>query len=148
MTDLADTPISGEHDGVQPDLSVVVPAVNGRNILLDTLDALARQKGSVRLEVLVPERSGDDVRSAVAEYFPYVVMLPVDSLTPIPTMRRLAFERASGPVIAVIEDHVIVPPDWARSLVDTVDEEHPVVGGWVYNAATDRLVDRAAYLCE
>lgn len=140
------TSAAGERE--PPDLSVVVPGVNGRDTLLDTLDALVRQRGALRLEILVPERTGSAVRAAVRDRFPETVILPVEQATSIPTMRRLAFEAASAGVVAVIEDHIIVPSDWAQRLLDAVHGGHPVVGGWVSNAATDRLVDRAAYFCE
>jgi hypothetical protein len=41
----------------------------------------------------------------------------------------------------VIEDHVIVPLDWARRLLDAQAASRAVVGGSVENAATERLVD-------
>src|SRR5262249_5985403 len=44
--------------------------------------------------------------------------------------------------------HVIVPPGWARQLVAAAQEAEQVVGGSVENAATERLVDWAAFLCE
>jgi hypothetical protein len=50
--------------------------------------------------------------------------------------------------VAVIEDHVIVPANWARQLLDAQDRGEEVVGGAVENAATERLVDWAAFLCE
>jgi hypothetical protein len=50
--------------------------------------------------------------------------------------------------VAVIEDHVIVPPGWAKQLLDAQRSYGPVVGGTVVNAATTRLVDWAAFLCE
>jgi hypothetical protein len=48
----------------------------------------------------------------------------------------------------VIEDHVIVPPEWASKMVAARRAGHRVVGGSVENGATERLVDRAAFLCE
>ncbi len=62
----------------------------------------------------------------------------------------MGFRAASAPAVAVIEDHVIVPRGWARALCDAWRETPPpgVVGGSVANAATERLVDRAAFLCE
>ena len=131
-----------------PDLSVVVPGVNSVELLADTLAALGSQAGDVVLEILLPERTGDAARQFVSERFPDVRVIPVPEHTPIPAMRSLAFHAATAPVTAVIEDHVIVPADWAAQLVAAVTEKDPVVGGWVQNSATDRLVDRAAYLCE
>jgi glycosyltransferase involved in cell wall biosynthesis len=139
---------SRREDVAVPDLSVVIPSVNGSHDLLDCLDALLAQEGGVRLEILVPERCGTAVREAVRDRFPGVRLIPVPPATSIPEMRRLAFQAATADSVAVIEDHVLTPPDWARSLVAAREEGHRVIGGSVVNAATERLVDRAAFLCE
>jgi hypothetical protein len=129
------------------ELSVVVPSVNGLSDLTGALEALMAND-DVRLEVLVPERCGEDVRQAVRARFPQVRLLPVDRDTTIPEMRALAFGAASADSIAVIEDHVLVPRGWARALLDAQRRGEDVVGGAVSNAATDRTVDWAAFLCE
>lgn len=134
--------------GSIPDLSVVVPSVNGVRALLECLEALQQQDGDVVLEVLIPDRCGESVRSAVRDRYPGARILPVPEGTPIPVMRRVAFEAARAPSVAVIEDHVLVPPDWAGAMVAARREGHGVVGGSVVNGATARLVDRAAFLCE
>lgn len=102
----------------------------------------------MELEILVPERCGATVRDRIVEAFPGVEVLPVDPTTSIPDMRARAFEAATGQAVAVIEDHVVVPPDWARSLLEAWRAGAKVVGGGVENLATERLVDRAAYYCE
>jgi len=63
-------------------------------------------------------------------------------------MRALGFDASRGEVVAVIEDHVLVPPDWARRIVSAYRQGEDVVGGSVSNAATRRVVDWAAFLCE
>jgi hypothetical protein len=139
-------------DGVQaasvPDLSVVVPSVNGWADLEGALAALEANGSDVRLEVLVPERCGEPVRRRIAERFPGVRILAVPSSATIPEMRSLAFSAARGDAVAVIEDHVLVPAGWARRLLEARNGEDVVVGGAVRNAATARLVDWAAFLCE
>jgi hypothetical protein len=60
----------------------------------------------------------------------------------------MAFEAARAPVVGVIEDHVIVPPDWTRRMLAAHREGAVAVGGAVENAAIHRLVDVAAFLCE
>jgi hypothetical protein len=60
----------------------------------------------------------------------------------------MAFAQASGESVAVIEDHVLVPEGWARQLLQAQARGEDVVGGAVENAATERLVDWAAFLCE
>lgn len=130
-----------------PQLSVVVPSVNGWSDLEGCLAALDRERPGVSLEVLVVERCGEAVRQAVATRFPWAVVLPVGPEVTIPMMRALAFDRATAPTVAVIEDHVLVPPGWAQALL-LARESAAVVGGGVRNAATGTLLDWAAFLCE
>lgn len=131
-----------------PQLSVVVPSVNGLPELAATLDALERQRDEVKLEVLVVDRLGGAVREEVRRRFPLARVLEVAPDTTIPAMRALAFREATAPSVAVIEDHVLVPDGWAKALLDAHSEEAPVVAGCVENAATNSLVDWAAFLCE
>jgi glycosyltransferase involved in cell wall biosynthesis len=130
-----------------PDLSVVVPSVNGWGDLSACLTALVAQRGAT-VEVLVADRCGPDLRARVREAFPRARVLEAPANATIPALRAMAFDAAGGDCIAVIEDHVIVPPDWARRLLDAQRDAGGVVGGAVENAAVDRTVDWAAFLCE
>jgi hypothetical protein len=94
------------------------------------------------------DRLGDGVRAEVARRFPWVTILPVATGTTIPEMRKVAFDNATADSVAVIEDHVRVPPGWARQLLEAQARGEEAVGGAVENAATERLVDWAAFLCE
>lgn len=128
-------------------LTVVVPSVNGLGDLLGCLDALEPERRAVGLEVIVVDRCGPQVRAAVRERHPWVRVIAAPPRTTIPTLRATAFAVAHGTSVAVIEDHVLVPRGWARALLDA-QREAPVVGGAVENAACDRVVDWAAFLCE
>jgi glycosyltransferase involved in cell wall biosynthesis len=130
-----------------PQLSVLVPSVNGLGDLLGCLAALTQQQ-SIALEVVVIDRLGEEVRSVVRSRFPDVVVVPTGPDTTIPEMRALGFDQARGDAIAVIEDHVIVPPTWGRALLDALTDGNSVVGGSVENAATETVLDWAAFLCE
>jgi hypothetical protein len=132
----------------RPELSVVVPSVNGMSDLSDCLRALEREGHGVRLELLVVERCGEDVRRQVRAAFPFVRMIEVDRSVTIPEMRARAFEAATAPAVAVIEDHVIVPAGWARQMLEALGGAERVVGGSVENAATGTVLDWAAFLCE
>jgi hypothetical protein len=109
--------------------------------------ALLAEGESVALEVIVVDRLGEAVRRAVRERFPAARVLAAPADATIPAMRCMAFDAARGRSVAVIEDHVIVPRGWARALLDA-QRDAPVVGGSVENAATERVVDWAAFLCE
>lgn len=130
-----------------PLLSIVIPSVNGWADLDGCLAAVSRERDSTPLEVLVVERCGEAVRSRVAAGYPWAVVLPVGPEVTIPGMRALAFAHATAPSVAVIEDHVLVPPGWARALL-LARESAQVVGGGVRNAATGSSLDWAAFLCE
>jgi glycosyltransferase involved in cell wall biosynthesis len=131
-----------------PELSVVVPSVNSLDDLAGCLQALEAQRADVRLEVLVADRLGEAVRDEVRRRFPAtrVIAAPLEST--IPELRAMAIKAATGDLVAVIEDHVIVPPGWARQLAQAIAEGADVVGGSVENAARDSLMDWAAFLCE
>ncbi|MEP7380297.1 MAG: glycosyl transferase [Gemmatimonadota bacterium] len=131
-----------------PALSVVVPSVNGFDDLSGTLEALERQRADVALEVLVVDRLGPALRQQVATRFPQVRVLEVAADATIPHMRAVAFQAATAPAVAVLEDHVIVPIGWAKAMLLAQTPSTPVVAGAIENAATEHLVDWAAYLCE
>lgn len=146
------SPVTGQPGAL---LSVVVPSVNTLADVDRTLAALERERSNVPLEILLVDRLGETVRSAVRERYPLVRIIEAPHTVTIPAMRQMAFEAAQGEFIAVIEDHVIVPPGWARALIDAeraaraeAGERDAIVGGSVENAATRRIVDWAAFLCE
>jgi len=126
----------------------VIPSVNGYGDLHGCLIALSREAESTRLELLVVERCGAEVRERVRQSFPSTRLIEVGKSTTIPEMRALAFDAARAPAVAVIEDHVIVPMGWARQMLDALGDAPRVVGGSVENAATTTLLDWAAFLCE
>ena len=135
-----------DHD--RPDLSVVVPSVNGWSDLERCLTALEKQRGDVFLEVLVVNRCGRDLREAARRQFPWIRLIDAEATTTIPDLRAMAFAEARADSVAVIEDHVLVPGGWARQMLAAQARGEDVVGGTVYNAAVHRTVDWAAFLCE
>lgn len=135
-------------EGVSPDISVVVPSVNGWADLEGCLAALAGQKNGVRVEMLVADRLGPALREKVRARFPEARIIEAPPGTGIPRLRAMAFAAASAPVVGVIEDHVIVPPDWAARMIEAHRAGAEAVGGSVANAADTRYVDMAAFLCE
>lgn len=130
----------------RPELAVVIPFVNAPSDLGPCLVALERARGARGVEALVVDRQG--TARSVAEGFGWVRVLPVSETAAIPEMRLVAFREATAPVVAVIEDHVVVPAGWVEAVLAAVAQGHPVVGGGVENLATDSLVDWAAFLCE
>jgi hypothetical protein len=131
---------------MNPELSVVVASVNGFPYVGKCLDALVRS--SVPLEVVVADWTDADTRRRIVEGWPRVRLLSFDEPTPVPKLRAAGIGAASAPIIAVIEDHCVVAPDWAEALLMAHRAGHPVAGGPIRNAATERIRDWAAFLCE
>jgi hypothetical protein len=127
---------------------VVIPAVNEVEDLRKTLAALERERATTPLEAVVVNRLGPAVAGLVGSRFPWARLIDVAPGTTIPAMRAIAFEQVDTPFVAVIEDHVAVPPGWAALMVTRALETGAVVGGPVDNLAAGTLLDRAAFLCE
>lgn len=131
---------------MSPELSVVVASVNGFPYLGKCLDALA--SGSLPVEVIVADWTDEQTRRRIAEEWPEVRLMSFEDPTPVPKLRAAGIGAATAPHIAVIEDHCVVTHDWAETVVRAHSEGHDVVGGPVRNAATGRIRDWAAFLCE
>lgn len=131
-----------------PEISVVVPSVNGLEDLMGCLEALASQRLDTDVEVVVVDRIGEPVRSLVGNRFPWVELVEVAPGTTIPAMRAVGFRHATAQAVGVIEDHVLVREGWARQMLAALADGAEVVGGSVENAATDTVVDWASFLCE
>ena len=101
----------------QPDLSVVIPSVNGWGELEGCLQSLTTQGNGVAIEVIVADRVGEAVRAPLRERYQHVRLIAAPPGTSIPALRSLAFRAARAEVVGVIEDHVIVPPDWTQRML-------------------------------
>ena len=136
----------------RPELAVIIPSVNSYDDLDGCLRALATAQGAL-LQVIVVDRLGEHVRHFIRREHPGCTVLAVPPDTSIPQMRAIGIRKATAaalpaPAIAVIEDHVIVPPGWARALLAALVPGTDVAGGAVDNAATESWVDWSAFLCE
>jgi glycosyltransferase involved in cell wall biosynthesis len=129
-------------------LSVVIASVNGLPILEECLESLHQQSGVKGLEVIVANRCADGVGTVLRERYPWVKLIEAPSDTTLPKLRAMAFQESSGDLVAVLEDHCLVEPNWARQMIEAHRSEYPVIGGSIENAACEKLVDWAAFFCE
>lgn len=62
-------------------------------------------------------------------------------------MRSIAYRMSRAPVVAVTEDHCVVPPEWAACLLSALaaEPDAAAVGGSVENGARDTILDWASY---
>src|SRR5438132_13002314 len=102
MRDLAGTAVD---DRVEvPELSVVVASVNGWEVLEPTLSALDAQPERDRMEIIVVEALGDEIRERLRPRRPSVVLVESER-QPIPRLRYRGVCRARGKLVAILEAH-------------------------------------------
>jgi hypothetical protein len=150
MTTAAARPASPRADSSHPVLSVVIASVNGWDVLGPTLDALDAQPERDWMEVVVVDAVGGETREHLRMRLPRVELVEVDpdDHPGIPVLRYRGVERTRGELVAMLEDHGEVAPDWARALIDAHrDNPWAAVGGAVENGRTG-LVNWAAFFCE
>ena len=128
-------------------ITVVIPCVNSYSDFQGCMTALRNQTGP-RPEVLAVERLGCGFAQKVQAEFPDVHVISVGAEATIPQMRAVGIRTASADAVGVIEDHVIVPPDWTARMLKEIAAGADAVAGPVDNEATDSLIDWAAFLCE
>jgi len=100
------------------------------------------------LEIIVANRCPNGVEMVIQRRYPWVTVIEAPTGASIPQLRAMAFRECTGDVIAVLEDHCIVEPDWAGKMLEAHRSQYPVIGGSVENAARERLIDWAAFFCE
>jgi len=134
----------------RPLISVVIACVNGTPFILDCLDHLTRQEGDVSYELIVVDCCGSAVREAIRHRFrqPEVVLIEVAGRASVPRLRAIGMQRATGRLIAILEDHCNVVPHWMQSLAAAHAAGHQAIGGAVENGSCARLTDWAVYFCE
>jgi len=131
-----------------PALSVVVASVNGRESLARCLSSLLKSREPIEVIVVADASAEQAAKQAVAEGSG-IELICLEGRRTIPELRSAGIRRARGAVVAVLGDYYEVDARWASAVLAS-HRRHPqaAIGGAVENASGDRLVDRAAYLCE
>jgi glycosyltransferase involved in cell wall biosynthesis len=146
----AATPVSNSAATSEshPVLSVVIASVNGPDYLDACLAALARQQGTVPSEVIVADCYGQATAELIAAKYPYVRLYSYAERLTIPELRAAAIAHSRGDLIVMTEDHCVPADDWYDCIVAAHQQPYLAIGGAIENAAIERLVDWAAFLCE
>ncbi len=114
-------------DIVWPRISVVVCTYNGARTLHDCLSGLAELDYPDFEVILVDDGSTDASAAIASEYDVTVISTPNRGLS---AARTLGAERASGEIVAYIDDDARPDRDWLRYLAWTyLTTDHAMVGG-------------------
>jgi GT2 family glycosyltransferase len=127
-------------------LTVVVAAWDDPELLRTCLRSLAACPGRSSIEVIVASPSGRGFESVASEFAgTTVVSMPPEAT--VPALRAAGLARASGDVVAFLEDHAMVAPGWADALLEAFAEpDVRAVGGPVAQAPGLSTLDWGAYL--
>jgi GT2 family glycosyltransferase len=133
-----------------PLISVVIASVNGMPSIGECLEALTKQHGDIRYEVLVVDRCEEKTREEIRHRFsqPQIRLIPVEGAPSIPKLRAIGIAAANGRMIAILEDHCNVPRHWFESIARAHQAGHQAIGSGVENGSTERLIDWAVFFCE
>jgi len=122
----------------RPRLSIILPTYNRASSLRRAIDALLRQDADPRaIEILVVNNNSDDGTAALVASIDdprvRVVDEPAQGLS---YARNAGLREARGDLVAFIDDDVEAAPDWASTIVRTLDRRTDVdgVGGRVLPA--------------
>src|SRR5437660_1929051 len=135
--------------GDRPALSVVIASVNGYRYIARCLHSLMGQRGADRAEIIVVEASQDDTARLIGAGYPGVILIPVSDRRSIPALRAIGIRKAKGDIVVTTKDQCIFDPGWYDRIIEAQGTmSHTAIGGAVENGSRERLVDRAAYICE
>ena len=105
-------------------LSVVIVTYNRSRDLKETLESLFQMTTKPYEVIVVDSNSADDTRQVVESYEAKFIMIKEKSMV---KARNTGLEKASGNVVAFIDDDVVVTPDWSKHIIDLYKDEN--VGG-------------------
>ena len=131
-----------------PRLSVVIASVNGLSVIQECLEKLEALPERDELEIIVLDRRTDLTADAIAKCFPRVTLVAGLTGKSIPELRWQGMQVARGEMVAILEDHCMVPPQWAAEILQYAGSDFGVVDGPVENGSRDRVLDWAFFLAE
>ena len=111
-----------------PDITVSIVNTNNRDIVLQCLESVYSTAGDLSLQVVVVNNAcSDGSTAAIRARFRQVEIIEQNLLSGFSTNNNLAFARAKGRYLLMLNDDTIVHPDALQKLIAFVGA-HPEVG--------------------
>lgn len=132
-----------------PHISVIIASLSGSTYLNACLTSLANQQGHITSEIIVVEGVGEALPNHIQTQHPNIHIIPYSSPQTIAELRAIGLKKAQGMIVALTEDHCLIPPNWFVSIQEAHQKYTDVaIGGSVVNGAEGTLADQLAYVCE
>ena len=135
-------------------LSVVIPSLNGQELLRTCLPALKTEIDELSEVLVVDNGSADGTVQWLAEHWPRVVVLEQGQNTGFAAACNAGAREAAGTTVIFLNNDAIVTPGWAGPLLEAIETHDEVViaGGLtvfadcpdIVNSAGTRLTPSAA----
>ena len=107
------------------DLTVVVPSYNTRDLMEQTLRTVLEASAGLEVEVIVVDNASSDGSAEMVERkFPGIELIRNDRNLGFAAANNIAFRRARGRYVLLLNSDTIVRPDTLRGLVRFLDD-HP-----------------------
>ena len=132
-------------------LSVVIASGAGGEFLPRCLDSLRSQAASPGVEVIVVDRCGAEVSSRISKEYPYVRLLQADVSNHrpgVPELRAQGVREAKGAIVAIVEEHCVVPANWIETIRRSIQPGDAAIGGPILDDDYARLRDWVVYFSE
>jgi GT2 family glycosyltransferase len=132
----------------RPDISVIIPAYNASETIIDCLASLEAQKTEHRFEIIVVVSSMDQTSFLVKENYPDVTLMTFPDRMYPGEARNVGISHACARVIAFMDSDCQVDTDWIDKIVEAHRGPDDVVGGSILNGSPSTLTGWAYYFCE
>jgi GT2 family glycosyltransferase len=130
----------------RPDLSVLVASYNTRDLLLDCLKTVERNRGSLKVETIVVDNASvDGTPEAVAAARPDVVLMRNARNEGFAKANNRALAVARGRYVLLLNPDTLVPPEVLEPMIRLMDQ-NPRVG--VAGCRVDRPDGRLDAACK
>jgi glycosyltransferase involved in cell wall biosynthesis len=138
------------HPTSDPTVSVVIASGAGGEFLPRCLESLRQQAAEQNAEILVVDRCGGEVRARLQSEFDFIQVLEADPAErpSVPQLRKMGALAAKAPIVAVIEEHCVAPPQWLATIRESLQPEDAAIGGPILDDNYPRIRDWVVYFSE
>lgn len=106
----------------------MIPNFNGAELLPACLDAIGAQTFEPNQVVVVDNASTDGSVALLAESYPSVTLLPLDSNTGFAHAVNAGIKITDSPLVAVLNSDAVAEPGWLKYLVETISGDQSIGG--------------------
>jgi GT2 family glycosyltransferase len=130
---------------MMPKISVVIVNYNGRHLLGELLESLARQTRPADEVIIVDNASSDGSTTYLLECFPWVKVIGLSENTGFTGGNNLGFEKAAGEYVALLNNDTVVDQSWLAELIEAMnmDETIGAAVSKIYLAGDKPIIDCA-----